>query len=346
MERLSFDDTPPKPDELVVMSWAGGWGKGLWEAVSQPFTALSGIRVRHVTNIGLKLPASLIDSLDRRRRPPVDLVWCNTVPALRMAEQGHCSPLSEEVAPNLTALGARARPARAPSEEFSGWPFVSPYIVHYVMAYREEAFPHEKPDSWEVMLDSRYKGKVALYPGGNGFYPIAQALGGGSLDGIPNNMAPCWEFFRRLKPQVGHLGYSIGMGELIRKGELDICFRALTNAIAFKDEGLAVSWAAPKEGVTDTTDALWIPRGVPDDAGFWAQRYINFALSLEIQENWCGKLGVMPVHREAQLPEALRTNTVFPKSADDFSGVLHVPDIVKMRREAEWESAFNEIFSG
>ena len=332
---------PSKPDELVVMSWAGGWGKGLLETVSQPFEALTGIRIRHATNIGLKLPASLIESLDQRQRPPFDVIWCNSVPAMRMAEQGHCSWLSEEAAPNLTALGSRAKP-----EGFSGWPFVSPYIVHYVMAYREEAFPHEKPDSWESLLDPRFKGKVALYPGGNGFYPIAQLMGGGSLDGIPNNMAPCWEFFRRLKPQVGHLGYSIGMGELIRKGELDICFRALTNAIAFKDEGLAVSWVAPKEGITDTADAFWVPRGLPDDVVFWSQRYINFALSLEVQESWCGKMGVMPTHREAQPPEALRTgNAVFPKSADDISGVLHIPDFVKMRYETEWESAFNEIFS-
>ena len=35
------------PGELVVMSWAGGWGKGLLEAVSMPFTKLTGIPVRH-----------------------------------------------------------------------------------------------------------------------------------------------------------------------------------------------------------------------------------------------------------------------------------------------------------
>jgi len=329
------------PDELVVMSWAGGWGKGLLEAVSMPFTKLTGIPVRHEINIGLKLPAALLEALEMGRRPPFDVVWSNSVPAMMMAQKGWSHPLDEELTPNLAALCSRGKP-----EGFSGWPFVSPYIVHYVMAYREEAFPHEKPDSWEVMLAPRYKGKVALYPGGNGFYPIAQTLGGGSMDGIPGDMAPCWEFFRRLKPQVGHLGYSIGMGELIRGGELDICFRALTNAIAFRDEGLAVSWVAPKEGITDTADAFWIPRGIPDDAVFWANRYIDFALSLEVQERWCDKLGVMPAHREARLPEALRTTAVFPKSADDFSGVLHIPDVVKMRYEAEWENKFNEIFSG
>jgi putative spermidine/putrescine transport system substrate-binding protein len=329
------------PGELVVMSWAGGWGKGLLEAVSMPFTKLTGIPVRHEINIGLKLPAALLEALEMGRRPPFDVVWSNSVPAMMMAQKGWSYPLDEELTPNLAAICSRGKP-----EGFSGWPFVSPYIVHYVMAYREEAFPHGKPDSWEALLDPRYKGKVALYPGGNGFYPIAQTLGGGSLDGIPGDMTPCWEFFRRLKPQVGHLGYSIGMGELIRRGELDICFRALTNAIAFKDEGLAVSWVAPKEGITDTADAFWIPRGVPDDVVSWANRYIDFALSLEVQERWCDRLGVMPAHREARLPEALRTTAVFPRSADDFSGVLHVPDIVKMRYEAEWENKFNEIFSG
>jgi putative spermidine/putrescine transport system substrate-binding protein len=136
------------------------------------------------------------------------------------------------------------------------------------------------------------------------------------------------------------------MGDLIRKGDLDICFRALTNAISFRDEGLAVSWVAPREGITDTADALWIPNGLPDEAAYWSQRYINFALSLNVQENWCDRLGVMPAHKKAQAPAALRANTFFPESADDQSRVLYIPDIVKLLYEAEWENKFNEIFHG
>jgi putative spermidine/putrescine transport system substrate-binding protein len=339
MEHPSFDDPHPKPDELVVMSWAGGWGKGLLEAVSQPFEALTGIRIRHVTNIGLKLPAPLIESLDQRRRPPFDIIWCNSVPALRMAEQGHCNWLSEEEAPNLTALGARAKP-----EGLSGWPFVSPYITHYVMAYRTSAFLNGRPDTWEVMLEARFKGKIAIYPGGNGFYPIAQTLGGGSVENIPHDMEHCWNYFRKLRPQVGKLDYSIGMGDLIRRGELDICFRALPNAIAFKNDGLDVSWAAPREGVTDTADAFWVPKGTPDNVAYWSKQYINFALSRDVQQEWCGMLGTMPAHPEAALPEAYRDNPALPKSPDDFSNILYVSETIKMRHEPEWEAKFKEIF--
>jgi putative spermidine/putrescine transport system substrate-binding protein len=339
MKQLSFHDLPPRPNELVVLSWAGGWGKALLESVSRPFEAWSGISVRHAINIGLRLPSNLTESLEHRLRPPVDVVWCNSVPALRMAQKGYCSPLSEETVPNLTELASRAKP-----QGVSGWPIVSPYIVHYVMAYRNAAFPN-KPDSWEVLLEPRFRGKVALYPGGNGFYPIAQVLGGGSIEEIPVEMTPCWNYCRKLKPQVGRLDYSIGMGELIRRQELDICFRALPNAIAFKNEGVDVSWAAPREGVTDTTDALWIPRNVPENVAYWSQQYINFALSREIQEIWCGMLGVVPLHPGAALPAALRAEPALAKSPDDLSGVLYVPEIIKMRHELDWETRFDQIFS-
>lgn len=329
-----------KPDELVVMSWAGGWGKSLFEAVSKPFTELTGISIRQEINIGLKLPTTLLESLKGGLRPPFDVVWSNSVPAMRMAQEGWSDPLDEDTVPNLTALGRRAKP-----EGFSGWPLVSPYIVHYVMAYRDSAFPNRKPDTWEVMMEPRFRGKVALYPGGNGFYPIAQALGGGSVEDIPRDMTPCWKYLRKLKPQVGRLGYSIGMGELICSGELDICFRALTNAIAFKNEGVDVSWAAPREGITDTVDALWVPSNVPENVAYWSKQYINFALSPEIQERWCGMLGVMPLHPEARLPEALRDDPALARSPDDFSGILYVPEIVKMQHELEWEAKFDEIFS-
>lgn len=327
-----------KPEQLVVMSWAGGWGKALEEAVSKPFTEATGVPVHHQINIGLKLPHSLLDAIDLNLRPPFDVVWSNSVPAMRLAQLGACIPLNEEAIPNLKRLSRRAKP-----EAFSDWPIVFPYIVHYVMVYREAAVDGRSLDSWELMLEPRFKGRIALYPGGNGFYPIAQILGGGSVEDIPHDMTACWEFFRKLRPQIGRLDYSIGMGELIRREILDICFRALPNAIAFQNEGLDVSWITPKEGVPDAADALWIPQNVPDDIAFWSMKYIDFALSREVQERWSGMLGVLPMHLAAGVPEILLNTPGLPKSPDDFSGILYVPEIIKMRHELEWENNFNQI---
>lgn len=331
-----------KPAELTVLSWAGRWGSSLQEAVSSPFEAETGIRVRHRTHVGLKLPADLVDALRRGDRPPVDVVWCNGVPALLAARAGWCVDLDEddEIASRLAALDARARPTGV-----SGWPLVLAYVVHYVLVYRREAFPAGRPESWHVLMDPRLRGKIALYPGGNGFYPVAQLLGGGAVRDIPHNMEACWNYLRRLRPQVSTLDYSIGMSRLLAERRLDVCFRALPNALGFRDEGQNVGWSVPREGITDTMDALWVPRNVPRSVANWARRYIGHAISREVQERWCDRMGVLPVHPGAGLPGPFVDDPALPRSPGDLARVLHVKESVKADHEESWERSFDAIFS-
>lgn len=336
--------------ELTVMSWAGRWGRSLQEAVSGPFEAETGIRVLHRTNIGLKLPADLTSALGRGERPPVDVVWCNGVPAMRAAKAGWCDPLDGgdgggELVEQLERLHPRARPGGVGGVGAqTRWPLVLPYVVQYVLVYRREIF-ETPPTSWEVMFEPRFRGKLAMYPGGNGFYPIAQLLGGGAVADIPTKMDACWRFLSRLRPQIGTLDYSIGMAQLLADKRLDLCFRALTNALGFREEGQDVAWAAPREGVTDTLDALWVPRGLPADVAAVARRYIEYALSAPVQERWCGRMGVLPVHPEAALPAVFREDPTLPQSASDLSRVLHVAEHVKADHEEAWEAQFNRVMA-
>jgi putative spermidine/putrescine transport system substrate-binding protein len=327
------------PDRLSVLSWAGGWGAALRAAVSDPFERETGVRVEHATHVGLKLPEGLCSALAGGARPPVDVVWCNSVPALRAARAGWCTPFDEARMPELGELRPRARPPDGARRYV-----VHPYVVYYVLAFHEHAFPDGPPESWSVLLEPRHRGRVALYPGGNGFYPIAQVLGGGRVQDIPHAMTACWSFLRRLRPQVGEVEYSIGMEERLRRRELDLCFRALTNALAFRAAGVAVDFSVPAEGTTDTVDALWVPRGMDGVTRDLAMRYIAFALRREVQEEWCERLGAMPVHPAAAVPSVLRRADL-PTHADDHRGILHVAERLKVEHEAEWESRFRQTFA-
>jgi putative spermidine/putrescine transport system substrate-binding protein len=331
-------------DRLVVLSWAGGWGRALREAVSDPFERETGVRVEHQIHVGLKLPPPLTSALADGTRPPVDVVWSNSVPALRAAARGQCVPLDPAEMHVLTELSPRARPATVAGQALP-LPVVHPYIVYYVLAYHEDAFVGGAPTSWRILEDPRHAGKIALYPGGNGFYPIAQVLGGGRVEDIPGNMEACWQFVRRLKPQIREFDYSIGMEERLRRRELDLCFRALTNALAFRAAGVPIDWCIPAEGTTDTVDALWVPRGVPEPTADLARRYIAFSLRRDIQEAWCERLGAMPVHPGAAIPSALRNRSDLPSSADDHRGLLHIPEHLKVEHEQDWETSFAAIFS-
>jgi putative spermidine/putrescine transport system substrate-binding protein len=325
-------------DELAVLSWKGGWGAALEREVSRPFEARTGIRVRHVPHVGLALPNALLESWTAGTRPPIDVAWTNVGAALRAAHAGRCEDLDTSSVPSLAQLAPRARP-----EGVQGWPFAIAYVVYYVLTYRRAACPEGPPESWNALLDARHRGKVALYPGGHGFFPVAQVLGGGRLDDMPHEMSACWAYFSKLRPQIGALDYSISMGEAIRRGELDLAFRALTNALAFRDEGLDVGWVAPREGVPDTVDTLWIPRGIPAAASARARAYIDFALSREIQERWCDALAAMPVHRDARVPRLLADHPRLPDGPDEHTGVLHIAESLKLEHEGTWTQRFEAL---
>jgi putative spermidine/putrescine transport system substrate-binding protein len=307
--------------------------------VSQPFEEATGIRVLHEPHIGLALPSPLLSALDTGSRPPVDVIWSNSVPALHAARDGHSVPLDPTVMPVLHDLRDRARPDGVANQSV-----IHPYVVYYVLGYHEHAFPGGPPRSWNVLLDQRHGGKIALYPHGNGIQAIAQTMQGGNLHDIPEDMAACWTFLRRMRHQVAELEYSIGMQERLRTRQLDLCFRALPNVLDFADD-LPVGWSVPEEGTTDTLDALWIPRGVPEPTSELAMRYIAFALRPDVQENWCERLGVMPVHPAAAVPTMLRRPDL-PAHADDHHGILHIPESIKADYHDVWAWQFEEALAG
>lgn len=321
-----------------MLSWAGGWGTALRSAVSDPFERASGVRVEHVKHVGLKLPPALLQTLDAHERPDVHVIWCNSVPALHARKRNYCAPLED----NHTLDGLRERAWPDGSRQRS---VVHPYVVYYVLAYHDAACPDGAPLSWQELFEPRHRGKIALYPGGNGFYPIAQVMGGGRLDDIPGNMDACWSYLRELRPHIGELDYSIGMEERLLRRELNLCFRALTNALAFRAQGLPVSWCIPGEGTTDTLDALWIPRGLSQQSEELARQYVRFALSREVQSQWCQELGAMPVHAEATIPQLLRDRLDLPRHADDHRGLLHIAEALKVTHQLDWEARFTEIFA-
>lgn len=328
-----------KPQSIRVLSWRGRWGGALAEAVSRPFTQATGIAVEPVFHVGLRLPGALVSALESEAPPPVDVVWCNTSPALRAAKRGWCGPLE--------GLGVlRSLRDRAQLEGHPDWPLAQAYAVHYVLVYRTSLYPEAAPQSWEVMYDRKHAGKVVLYPGGNGFYPVAQILGGGSVERIPSDMSACWSAVARLRTQLGTPDYSIGLETAIARGDVDLCHRALPNALAFRAAGLAVDWTVPREGVADTTDSLWVPRGLAPAVNHWAREYIAFALSAPVQQHWCALLGALPMHARAEAPELLRSQSRLPANADDRRGVLFVPDQVKAVHEPGWETTFDAVVRG
>ena len=273
------------------------------------------------------------------RVPPIHVNWDTTTNATISARRD--VPVDLADLPNLEGLLPMAKP-----EGLDGFPLVNTYAYVYVCAYRPEAFPDGPPTSWRVMLEPGLKGRIALYDDGIGFNPIAVIAGGGTIDDVPDNMEPGWEFYRQLKENEPLLGEDPDFTTWFQNAEIDLACTISVNARAARQSGIDVQWTVPEEGCKVDTDGLWIPRGLPANEEHWAREFVNYALSREAQEAWCSMLGLPPVYPGLEPPEDLKGDPAYPTTAEDFERLVSIPSPVLVDNQQIWFQRFNEIFQG
>ncbi|WP_206513364.1 ABC transporter substrate-binding protein [Pelagibacterium montanilacus] len=338
--RLAFgQDEPEKPAEIIVRAWGGVWMESLAEGVSKPFEEATGIRVRHDLTEDNEMQPRIWAAVAQNRTPPIHVNWDTSTNATQSALRGVCDTLTPDMVPNLEGL----LPAAQPTGFDGAFPIVNCYSYVYVLAYRDEAFPDGPPESWDVMLDPRFRGRVALYNDGIGFEPVSVVMGGGSMDDIPDNMEPAWEFYRQLREQQPLLGEDPDFTNWFQRGEIDVACTIISNARAAKQAGIPVSWTVPREGAKYDTDALWVPAGLPDNEAYWAKQYVNAALAPENMENWCSMLGLPPLRAGLEGPEDLVGDPAYPTTEEDFARLLNIPTPILVEHQSDWFAQFRDI---
>lgn len=328
-----------KPDEIIVRAWGGAWGDALKAGVADPFTEATGVKVRLDFTEDNEIKPKIWAAVDQGRVPPIHVNWDTTTNATISALRGATVDLSD--LPNLKGLLPLAKPTG-----LEGYPLVNTYAYVYVCAYRADAFPDGPPDSWRVMLDKKYDGRIALYDDGIGFNPIAVIAGGGTFDDIPDNMEPGYAFYEQLKENNPLLGEDADFTTWFQNGEIDLACTISVNARAAQQQGIDVKWTVPKEGCKVDTDGLWIPKGLPENEEFWAKEFINFSLSKDAQEKWCALLGLPPVYPGIAPPADLVGDPSYPTKPEDFAKLVSVPSPVLVENQPIWFGKFAEIFQG
>jgi putative spermidine/putrescine transport system substrate-binding protein len=330
---------PDKPAEIIVRAWGGSWVDSLKAGVSDPFTKLTGIAVRHDLTEDNEIRPKVWAAVDQGRVPPIHINWDTTTNATKSALRGITVDLSD--LPNLKNAMETAKPVG-----LDGFPMINTYGYVYVLAYRPEAFPNGAPKSWKELLDPRLKGRVAFYNDGIGMHFPAQVAGGGKLEDIPGNMAPAWEFIKQLKAQSPLLGEDPDFTTWFQKGEIDAACTISTNAREAKKNGINVAWTVPEEGCKYDTDGFWIPKGLPANEEYWAKQYINLALSVESQQIWLDGLGLPGVIPGVKPPADLVGDPSYPTKPEDFARLIRIPGKVQVENESEWFATFKSIMQG
>jgi len=336
---LAFAAEPAKPKELIVRVWGGEWKDAIDGGVTKGFTKTTGIAIKYDETEDNELQPKLWTAVKQKRRPPVAVNWDTTTNATKSALKNMGEDLSD--LPNLKGLLPVAKPLG-----FDKYPLVNVYSYVYVLAYRTDAFPQGAAKSWKVMLDPKFKGRIALYNDGIGFHPAAQVAGGGKVEDIPKNMKAAWDFIAKLKEQKPLLGEDPDFTNWFQKGEIDLACTIVTNARGAKKNGVKVAWTIPQEGAKVDTDALWIPKGLPANELYWAKQYVNYALSTEAQQGWCDGLGLPGVNPNIKPPADMVGDPAYPTKPEDFKKLIRVPNKIQVENEKEWFGKFKAIMQG
>ena len=102
-----------------------------------------------------------------------------------------------------------------------------------------------------------------------------------------------------------------------------------------------LKWIVPEEGALVSSEAFYVPAGLPDDVSYWAQIFIGETLTAENQGRIASGIGEAPVNLQAAVPDFMQGDPAFPITEADIAkyGIV-VPVEIEARNRDRWQAAY------
>ena len=174
----AFAQDPAKPAAIIIRAWGGVWVDSLKAGVSDPFTAMTGIPVRHDLTEDNEIQPKVWAAVEQGRVPPIHINWDTTVNATKSAARRHEDSRyskSRRVLPFAKPKGGRVR---------------SQNLRLFMARIRDEAFP-TGPPLWNVLSTRSSRGVRTIRH--RMHFPAV--MPGAEVRGHPENMQPAWDWF-------------------------------------------------------------------------------------------------------------------------------------------------------
>jgi putative spermidine/putrescine transport system substrate-binding protein len=263
-----------KTNEVVVVTWGGTLQKSMTEAIFDPFSEATGIRVRQDTGPQIARSRAEVQS----GNPSYDVTATNQTFYLTGVEQGLWEPMDYQY------FDEADRDAMPKSLKLSHG--VAAYIYAHGMNINTKAFPPDKPqpnswaDFWNV---DKFPGKRTLAACGSATRPVPEAAL--LADGVPpDKLYPIdiQRAVRKLKeiaPNVIWWENANQPGQLLASGEVVMAMAPTGRIQKLIDGGapLKIVWNQSQY----TFDAWYVLKGARNADN--AMRLIAYAMRPEVQ---------------------------------------------------------------
>lgn len=292
--------------DVVVGTWGGDYQNLLEANIGKPIIEAAGGKVTYSTADQVSRMTTM-RAEKNSRRGTLDVTCLADIDMYDMNRAGLLLPVTAAMVPNLPNVYDAFRKADSIPHIFSAM----------VIVYNPAHFP-TKPDSFNVALDPRLKGRVGLSDILYNFNCMTSALAAGDKTA---SMASGIKFLRQLKnnqPKVYPSNETVASA--LKTGDVWLTCMWKARAIQWKNAGLPIEYAFPVDGAVPTVFEAAVPKSSRAPAcGF---NYLNAMLDPRAQLAFGATMGYAPTVKNAHLPPDLQATVGFTDA--EISRLAHL----------------------
>ena len=318
---------PTSLDNTLTVALPPGRIDDFNRVIAPGFKALSDVSI---TVIGMRSADQVARVRIEQDRPTLDLLWIDFAEAQLLAREGLLAKVSERELPNLRDIREEAKSTLG----------VAPITFSSALGflYNSTRIKHP-PRSWADLWNSRFEGELALFDFGSSLGPVTLVMAARLNGGNETNIDPGFEKLFQLKSNAfGFRTSGPENNKFVAQGEAGVTLALASQTRELKAAGATVEWIVPAEGAVALPQGFQIVAGSPQRA--LAQTFVNYVLSLEVQQRLANDLLMVVPHRKVVLDPVIAPFV-------PLDNILYLDiETIGMRR-GEWTNRFNrEILGG
>jgi len=341
-----------------------GFGIG---ALATPFAAGRGMAQQAQGSIftwgGYDLPEFYPSYIAANGAPPDFAVFDGTESALTRMRSGFVVDVAHPCSSDVMRWAASGLFQPIDTSRLSNWGDVIPELVNLEgnkadngmpwlapfdwgstsVTYRTDLVELEGEESWDILWDARYGGKIGMFGSGGDAWWSAAIKAGVPFDQIHTDAAfdAIAAVLREQRPLVRvYTDDTATIGQALSSGELVAAMTWNSTAVELQAEDIPVKFAKPKEGALTWVCGLMLHRDAPNPDR--AYEIIDAMLSVDAGKFMIGAYGYG--HSNSKAFEAFTTEeleaTGLSATPSDILGAGHF----STPQNQEWESRMNETY--
>lgn len=294
----SVEEVPKTGVTINVYNWGEYISNGVDDSldVNAEFTRRTGIEVNYTTfESNENLYAKLVSG-----GANYDVIIPSDYMISKLIQEGLLQKLDFQNIPNMEYIDDTfLNPVYDPTNEYS-----VPYTWGVVGIFYNKNHVHEEVDSWDILWDEQYSGKILMFDNPRDAFGIAQKKLGFSFNSTDSAE---WEQAAMLLKQQKPLVQAYVMDQIFDKmasGEAWVAPYYAGDAVTLVESNPDIGFAIPtKHGTNFFVDAACIPTTARNKAA--AEEYINFLCDPEVAAANVEYIGYSTPSSEAKalLPE-------------------------------------------